>query len=129
MSGAVSSLFNSGKWNELNRCAFLAVKKRNPDYLVFQQLPVKEKIKNSYKNKRSEEINGMRNGLIIDTLTSVDTVGILKCGGVSWEIIGFFCHNLEYKPYTEFVTNMFEKRKLFKPQGKDLLQNLAKKSD
>ena len=38
-----------------------------------------------------------------------------------------FCYNLEYNPYTEIVTNMFEKRDLFKSQGKDLLQNLAKK--
>ena len=40
---------------------------------------------------------------------------------------GFFCHNLEYNPYTEFVTDMFQKRDMFKSQGKDLLQNLAKK--
>ena len=43
---------------------------------------------------------------------------------------GFFCHNLEYKeynPYTDFVTKMFEKRDLFKSQGKYLLQKLAKR--
>ena len=40
---------------------------------------------------------------------------------------GFFCHNLEYNLYIEFVTDIFEKRDLFKSQGKDLLLNLAKK--
>ena len=50
ISDAVCSLFNSGKWNELNRCAFLTVKDHNPDNLVFQHLPVKEKIKNPYKD-------------------------------------------------------------------------------
>ena len=70
----------------------------------------------------------MRNGKIIDTLTSVDIVGIVKFGGVILEVFeGFFCHNLEYNPYREFVTDMFDKRYLFKSQGKDLLQNLAKK--
>ena len=70
----------------------------------------------------------MRNGIIIDTLTSVDIVEIVKYGGIILEVFeGFFCHNLEYNTYTEFVTDMFEKRDLFKSQGKDLLQNLAKK--
>ena len=39
---------------------------------------------------------------------------------------GFFCQNLKYNPYTEFVFDMFEKRELFKSEGKDLLQNLDK---
>ena len=38
----------------------------------------------------------------------------------------FFCYNLEYNPYTEFVKDMLEKSDLFKSQGKDLLQKLAK---
>ena len=128
MSDAVCSLFNSGRWNELNRCAFLTVKYHNPENLVFQHLPVKEKIENSYKNNRLEEINRMRNGIIVDTLRSVDIVEIVKSGGVILEVYeGFFCRNLEYNPYTEFVTDMFEKRDLIESQGKDLLQNLAKK--
>ena len=128
MSDAVCSLFNSGKRNELNRSAFLTVKYHNPENLVFQHLPVKEKIENSYKNNRLEEISRMRNGIILDTLTSIDVVEIIRCGGVILEVYeGFFCHNLEYNPYTEFVTDMFQKTVFFKSQGKDLLQNLAKK--
>ena len=129
MNDAICCLFNSGRWNELNRSAFLTVKYHNPENLIFQHIPVKEKVKNPYKNKRLEEINRMRNGIIIDTLMSVDIVEIVKCGGVILEVFeGFFCHNLEYNPYTEFFTDMFEKRDLFKSQGKDLLQNLAKKT-
>ena len=128
MNDAICYLFNSGKWNQLNRSAFLTVKYHNPENLIFQHLPIKEKIKNPYKNNRFEKINRMRNGIIIDTLTSVDIVEIVKCGGIILEIFeGFFCHNLEYNPYTQFVTDMFEKRDLFKSQGKGLLQNLAKK--
>ena len=52
----------------------------------------------------------MRNGIIIDTLTSVDIVEMVKNGGDILEVFErFFCHNLEYNPYTEFVTDMFEK--------------------
>ena len=74
MNDAICYLFNSGKWNQLKRSAFLTIKYHNPENLIFQHLPVKEKIKNPYKNNRLEEINRMRNGIIIDTLTSVDIV-------------------------------------------------------
>ena len=120
MSDAVCSLFNSGRWNELKRCAFLTVNYHNPENLIFQRLPVKEKIEKPYKNNRLQEINRMRNGVTIGTLTSVDNIEVLKFGSVLLEVFeGFFCHNLEYKPYKEFVTDMFEKRVLFKSQGKD----------
>ena len=128
MCDVVCTLFNSGRWDEINRSAFLTVKYHNPENLIFQHLTVKEKIENPYKNNRLEEINRMRNGIIIDTLTSVDIVEIVKYGGEILEVYeGFFCHNLEFNPYTEFVTDMFQKRDMFKSQGKDLLQNLAKK--
>ena len=69
----------------------------------------------------------MRNGITIDILTSVDIVEIVKFGGIILEPFeGFYCKNVDYNPYTEFVTDMFEKRDLFKSQGKDLLQNPAK---
>ena len=61
-------------------------------------------------------------------MTSVDTVELVICGGIILQKFeGFFCHNIEYNPYTEIVTDMFEKRDLFKSKGEDLLQNLAKK--
>ena len=72
----------------------------------------------------------MQDGVITDTLTRIDNVEIVKCRGVIviLEVYdGFFCYNLEYKYYTVFVADMFEKRDLFEPQGKDLPQNLVKK--
>ena len=129
MEKSICTLFNSGRWPELNRSAFLTIKYHDPENLIFQHLPIKEKTENPFKNNRFEEINRMRNGINIDTLTSIEIVEILQCGGVILEIYeGFFCHNLYFNPYTEFVTDMFEKRDLFKSQGKDLLQNLAKKN-
>ena len=82
--------------NEINRSAFLTVKYHNPENLVFQHLPIKEKIENPCKNIRLEEISRMGNGIIIDTLTSVDILEIVNCGGVILEVFeGFFCHNLD----------------------------------
>ena len=115
MNESIYSLFNSGRWNELNRSDFLTVKHHNPHNLVFQRLPIKENVKNPNKNNRFEEINRMRNGIIIDTLTSVDIVELVKYGGILLEVFeGFFCYNLHYNPYTQFVFDMSEKKDLFK---------------
>ena len=43
------SLFNSGRWNELKRSAFLILKYHNPKSLSFLQLSVKGKIKTHTK--------------------------------------------------------------------------------
>ena len=96
MSDAVCSLFNVRRRNELTRSVFLTVKNHNSENLVFQHLPVNEKIKNPYKNNRLEEGNRFRNSIVVDTLTSVDIVEIVKCGGNILEVFeGFFCHNLQ----------------------------------
>ena len=54
-----------------NGSAILKIKCNNPPYLIFQQLSVKEKVKNI-------EVNGMRNAYIIDILTSVDIQQVSK---------------------------------------------------
>ena len=54
--------FNNQNCNE---SAILTIKYYNPPNLIFQHFPVKEKVKNI-------EVNRMRNGYIIDTLTSID---------------------------------------------------------
>ena len=54
----------------------------------------------------------MRNGIIIDTSTGVDIVEIVKSGCKILEVYdGFFCHNLKYNPYTDIVTELFEKKR------------------
>ena len=74
MNESICNLFNSERWPELNRSAFLTVKYHNRENLNFQHLLVEEKIENPSKNNRLEEINRMRNGKKIDTLTSVDFI-------------------------------------------------------
>ena len=66
------------------------MKHHNPENLVFQHLPEKEMIKNPYKDKRYEEIQRKKNGIIIDTLSSVEIVEIVKCGGVILEVFEGF---------------------------------------
>ena len=69
----------------------------------------------------------MRNGIVVGTSTGVDIVEIVKYGGIILEVFeGFFCHKLEYNPSAEFVTDMFEKRNLFKSRGKDFVPNIAR---
>ena len=53
---------------------FLKIKYYNPENLIVQHLPVKEK-------EKEIEINRMRNGYIVDILTSVDIQEIVKIGG------------------------------------------------
>ena len=70
----------------------------------------------------------MRNGIVICTLTCIDIVELVICAGIFSEVYECsFCHNLEFNPHTESVSVVFQKRDLFKSQGKDLLKNLAKK--
>ena len=56
LNESICIFFNSAKWNELNRSALLAVKYDNPENLVSQNLPIKEKNDNPDKNIRLEEI-------------------------------------------------------------------------
>ena len=57
----------------------LTIKNYNPPDLIFQHLPVKEKVKKI-------KVNRMRNGYIVDTLTSVDIQEIVKIGGKKIDI-------------------------------------------
>ena len=67
--------FNNQTFNEDgDESTILTIKYYNPSDLIFQHLPVKEKVKKI-------EVNRMRNGYIIDTLTSVDIQEIGKIGG------------------------------------------------
>ena len=72
--------FNNKTFNQDgDESAILTIKYYTPPGLIFQHLPVKEKVKKI-------EVNRMRNGYIIDTLTSVDIQEIVKIGGKVIEI-------------------------------------------
>ena len=64
--------FNNQSLNQDgNESAIFKIKYCNPPDLLFQHLPVKEKIEKI-------EVNRMKNGYNIDTLTSADNKKLLK---------------------------------------------------
>ena len=83
--------------------AILEIKFYNPPDLIFQHLPVKEKVKNV-------EVNRMRNGFIIDTLTSVDICEIVKIGGRVIEIYEgvIYRENFMISPFRKVIEKLFD---------------------
>ena len=78
--------------------------------------------------KTIEKFNRSRNGVITNTLNSVDIVEMVKCLGVVLDVFdGVFCHIKHYNQCTEFANDLYSERDRFKKQGKGLLQTLAKK--
>ena len=69
MNDKLVNKFNNQNFNQGS--AILKTKYYNPQNLIVQHLPIKEK-------EKKIEINSMRNGYIIDTLTSVDIQEIVK---------------------------------------------------
>ena len=77
MNDELVEKFNTG--NFIEGSANFKIKYYNPKNLIVQHLPVK-------KREKKIEIIRMRNGYIIDTLTSVDFLEIVKRGGKVFEI-------------------------------------------
>ena len=128
MNDAVCSLFNGQRFEELNLCCFLTVKYHNPENLIFQHLPARDRIRLPYKNNAYMSVNRSRNGVIIATLTSIDIMEIVKIGGVILKVYeGFFCESLDFNPYSDFVLDMHKKRNEYKKKGNDLSATQVKK--
>ena len=101
--------------------AILRIKYYNPPDLIFQHLPNKEKVNNI-------EANRMRNGYIIDTLTSVDIQEIVKSGGKVIEIYEGVIYRENFKkfPFRKVIGKLFAFRQKYKDEHNDLLQGLLK---
>ena len=109
--------FDSGNFNQ--RSAFLKIKYYNPRDLIVQHLPIKERV-----NKI--EINRMRNGYIIDHLTSVDIQEIVKIGGKVIEIYEgvIYRENFKVSPFRKVIDNLFALRQKYKDENNDVMQLL-----
>ena len=85
--------------------AILKIKYYNPKNLIVQHLPVKEK-------EKKIEINRMRNGYIIDHLTSVDIQEIIKIGGKVTEIYEgvIYRENFKVSPFRNVIDKLFALR-------------------
>ena len=79
MNDVYVEAFKNQTFNENGHESAILTKYYNPPDLKFQHLPIKEKVK-------KVEVNRMRNGYIIDTLTSVDIQEIVKIDGKVIEI-------------------------------------------
>ena len=114
--------FNNQTFNEDgDESAILTTKYYNPPDLIFQHLPVKEKVKKI-------EVNRMRNGYIIDTLTSVDICEIVKNGGKVIEIYEgvIYRENFKVSPFRKVIEKLFALRQKYKDEKNDLMQGLVK---
>ena len=122
MSKTYVDAFNNQIFNkDGDESAILGIKYHNPPDLIFQHLPVKEKVKNL-------EVNRMRNGYIIDTLTSVDIQEIVKIGGRVIEIYQgvIYRENFKISPFKKVIEELFALRQKYKDEHNDLKEKLVK---
>ena len=101
--------------------AILKIKYYNPKDLIVQHLPVKEK-------EKKIEINRMRNGYIVDILTSVDIQEIVKIGGKIIEIYEgvIYEENFIVSPFRKVIDTLFKLRQKYKDEGNEVMQLLVK---
>ena len=101
--------------------AILKIKFYNPRHLIVQHIPVKEK-------EKKIEINRMRNGYIIDYLTSVDIQEIVEIGGRVCEIYEgvIYRENLKVSPLRKVIDKLFALRQKYKDENNDVMQLLVK---
>ena len=114
--------FNNQTFNEDgDESAILTIKYYNPPDLIFQHLPVKEKVK-------KVDVNRMRNGYIIDTLTSVDICEIVKIGGKVIEMYEgvIYRENFKISPFRKVMEKLFALRQKYTDEKDDLKQGLVK---
>ena len=122
MNDVYVEAFNNQSFSEDGgESAILTIKYHNPPDLIFQHLPIKEKVKKL-------EVNRMRNGYIIDTLTSVDIQAIVKIGGKVIEIYeGVICReSFKISPFRKVIEKLFALRQKYKDEKNDLMQTLVK---
>ena len=101
--------------------AILRIKNYSPPDHIFHHLPLKEKV-------RKIEVNRMRNGYIIDTLTSVDICEIGKNGGKVIEKYEglIYRENFKTSPFRKVIEELFALRQKFKDEKNDSMQALVK---
>ena len=99
--------FNNQTFNQDgNESAILKIKYYNPPDLIFQHLPVREKVTKS-------EVTRMRDGYILDTLTNVDIQEIVEIGGEVIEIYegDSYRENFKKSPFRKVKEKLFASRK------------------
>ena len=122
MNDVYEKAFNDQSCNEDGEeSAILTIKYYNPSNFLFQHLPVKEKVKKI-------ELNRMRSGYILDTLTSVDIQEIVKIGGEVIEIYEgvIYRENFKISPFRKVIEKLYSLGKKYKDEKNVLMQGLVK---
>ena len=91
--------FNNQSFNQDgNESSFLKINYYNPPDLIFQHLPIKEKVGNT-------EVILMRNGYILDVSSSVDIQEVVRTGGKVIKIYEgvVYRENFETSPFRKFI--------------------------
>ena len=120
MNNVYVEAFNNQTFNQDgDESAILRIKYYNPPDLIFQHSPIKEKVKNI-------EVNRMRKGYIIDTLTSVDICEIVKIGVKVIQIYEgvLYRENFKVSPFRKVIEKLFALRQKYKDEHNDLMQRL-----
>ena len=99
--------------------AILKIKNYNPENLIVQHLPVKEK-------EKKIEINRMRNGYIVQTLTLVDIQKVFKIGDKVIERFEGVIYREKVSPFKKVIDKLFELRQKYKDENNDVMQLLVK---
>ena len=103
MNDVFVEAFNNQLFNQYGEeSAILRIKYYNPPDLIFQHLSVKEKVKKI-------EVKRMRNGYILDMLTSVDIFGIVIIGWKVTEVYEgvIYRENLKILPSEKVIEKLF----------------------
>ena len=114
MNDVYVEAFNNQSFNEDgDESAILTIKNYDPPDLIFPHLPVTEKVKKI-------EVNRMRNGYIIHTLTSLDIQEIVKIGGKVIEIYEgvIYRGNFKISPFRRVLEKLFPLRQKYKDKKK-----------
>ena len=92
-----------------------------PKNSIVQPIPIKER-------EKKIEISLMRNGCIIDTLTSVDIQEIVKVGGEVIQIYegAIYRENFKISPFRKVIDNIFALRQNNKDEKNVVIQLLVK---
>ena len=119
MNNEIVEKFNNQTFTQGS--AILKIKYYNPRDLIVQHIPIEEK-------EKKIEINRMRNGYIIDTLTSVDIQEIVKIGGKVIEIYEgvIYRENFKVSPFRKVIDKLFALRQKYKDENNDVMQLLVK---
>ena len=115
MNDIVVEAFNNKTFNQDgDESAILKIKYYNPPNLLFQHLPVKEKVKEI-------EVNRMRKGYIIDTLRSADICEIVKMGGKVIEIYEgvVYRENFKILPFRKIIEKLVALRQKYTDEKND----------